>query len=126
MIIVTASKVDNLQYTILLPADAGYSHIDLSRHDKLHGLVATHHGASSHNCLLKIPKASFQNILVYSYGKPNTFGHPTDLSQEKHKKKGWYNDKLTIKGDILMRPEPTRLKDILEKYLECELKDMDN
>ncbi len=114
VIVTIVSKEDNHQYTILLPADASYSHVDLSRYDELNGLVATHHGASSDNCLIEIPKASFHNILVYSYGEHNTFGHPKDLSKEKHEKQGWHNSKHTTSGDVLMKPEPMKIADIIE------------
>ncbi len=105
---------DDSQFIILLPADASYLNIDFSRYKELNGLVATHHGASSNGCLIDIPKASSDNFLVYSYGESNTFKHPKGLSKEKHKKQGWYNSKDTTSGDILMKPEPTKVEDIIE------------
>ena len=104
----------NTQFNILLPADASYLNICLCRYKELNGLVATHHGATSHKCLIDIPKASYDNLLAYSYGEDNTFDHPKDLSKDAHKKQGWYNSAKTIDGDILISPKPMKIEDIIE------------
>lgn len=84
---------------ILLPADANYELIKKKRN--YIGMVATHHGASSHNCLNKIPKASkLINKIAYSFGSKNSFNHPKNPSISSHCLKGWSNVYLTVNGHI--------------------------
>lgn len=100
-IIVRTENISN-HYFVLLPGDANYSLLDLKEYKCLHGLVATHHGASSHGCLSTIPKASLLHTIAYSYGKNNTYKHPKRLSILEHKKSGWRNKKSTQNGHIAL------------------------
>ena len=100
-IIVRTRSIYN-EYFVLLPGDANYSLLDLKEYKYLHGLVATHHGASSHNCLDTIPKASLLHTIAYSCGKNNTYNHPKRVSILEHKKLGWRNKKSTQNGHIAL------------------------
>ena len=82
----------------MLPGDANYEFIKKKRNYV--GLVATHHGASSHGCLNKIPKANRNSKIAYSFGSKNSYHHPKTPSIASHVRKGWSNIYFTINGHI--------------------------
>ncbi|MDN5069026.1 hypothetical protein [Aliarcobacter butzleri] len=86
---------------ILLPADANYELIN--QKESYTGLVATHHGASSHNCLNKIPNSMSEAMkIAYSFGYKNSYNHPKMESISKHCLSGWSNVYFTTNGHIGM------------------------
>ncbi|RXK07322.1 ComEC/Rec2 family competence protein [Halarcobacter bivalviorum] len=90
------SKKDD---SILLPADANYNLI--KKRIGYIGLIATHHGASTHNCLNKLPRAKKpKNKIAYSFGVRNSFHHPKSISITSHIKKGWDSMYFTFNGHI--------------------------
>lgn len=95
--LVLTVKTNEYDY-ILLPGDANYEFIKKKR--KYIGLVATHHGASSHGCLKKIPYANCNSKIAYSFGSKNSYHHPETPSIAAHVKKGWSNIYFTVNGHI--------------------------
>lgn len=90
----------HLKQAVLLPGDANYKLI--KEHDfPYYGLVATHHGASSHDCLLNMPKPyNDSHKIAYSFGQNNSYNHPKLDSLNEHDKNGWINRFFTINGHI--------------------------
>lgn len=81
---------------VLLPGDCGYEHLPdfwpgSTGAPRLQGLVAPHHGGITSALRTRsIPgPASAWSKLAYSYGKPNTYGHPRDLVTADHVGAGW-------------------------------------
>ena len=69
---------------ILLPSDANYNLIEKNKENYI-GLVATHHGASTHNYLSKIPQAYLNsNKIAFSFGAKYTYNHPYQQSIYSH------------------------------------------
>lgn len=84
-----------------MPADANYELIN--QKESYTGLVATHHGASSHNCLNKIPNSMSEAMkIAYSFGYKNSYNHPKMESISKHCLSGWSNVYFTTNGHIGM------------------------
>lgn len=85
---------------ILLPSDANYNLIEKNKENYI-GLVATHHGASTHNYLSKIPQAYLNsNKIAFSFGAKNTYNHPNPQSIYSHCTKGWSNVYFTVNGHV--------------------------
>lgn len=99
-LVLTVYLNNDLSQAVLLPADANYDLITMNSF-AYYGLVATHHGASSHNCLLNMPKTfSHFNKIAFSFGKNNTYNHPKRESLYEHALNGWSNTFYTINGHI--------------------------
>lgn len=99
-LVLTTYLYKDIANAVLLPADANYELIKRQNTNYI-GLVATHHGASSHNCLLNMPNPSRNtNKIAFSFGKNNTYNHPKRDSLYEHALKGWSNTYYTVNGHI--------------------------
>jgi len=76
---------------VLLPGDCGYQHIPDTGDQRLGGLVATHHGG----VLKAAARASIPGpngpgrAITYSWGDPNSYGHPRSPTVQAHEYVGW-------------------------------------
>lgn len=72
------------------PGDAGYDALP-SRPPNVRVLQATHHGGKfgSKKAAAPIPEPHAYTRLVYSFGDPNSYGHPRQDARELHSVAGW-------------------------------------
>ena len=99
-LVLTVYLNNDLSQAVLLPSDANYDLIMMNSFP-YYGLVATHHGASSHNCLLNMPKPlRYCNKIAFSFGENNTYNHPKRESLYEHALNGWSNTFYTINRHI--------------------------
>jgi len=85
---------------ILLPGDAIFSMIPNCSNENFTGLVVSHHGSSGE--INGMPSANLRAMIVYSYGKNNYEGHPTERAKKAYYNKDWKNRKNTVNGSIAM------------------------
>lgn len=90
-----ASQTANLN--ILICGDQDYRYIDQQYMNDNDILVATHHGGKySTSKRVQPPKprqGSSDNIVIYSYGKGNSYGHPSTDSE--YQSAGWQHEHRT-------------------------------
>lgn len=99
-LVLTVFLGKNSEQAVLLPGDANYNLIDKHFYS-YYGLVATHHGASSHDCLLNMPKPFRDfNKIAFSFGENNSYNHPKRASLYEHASNGWSNTFYTLNGHI--------------------------
>jgi hypothetical protein len=89
---------------VLCPGDARYSLIPKSMMTNLVGLLATHHGGNYRAD--RPPNASCGNRVIFSFGKGNTYHHPSDVSVSKHHSAGWTDRKDTPNANRIVPPAP--------------------
>jgi beta-lactamase superfamily II metal-dependent hydrolase len=102
---------------ILLSGDSNYRRIPLPNGLLLDGLVATHHGSQrglTHYRNNVIPLANNNNMLAFSYGIHNTYGHHPNNVINLYQQRGWAlphpNNYLeTISGNIIMYHNPVSM-----------------
>ncbi|TAZ68231.1 ComEC/Rec2 family competence protein [Rhizobium ruizarguesonis] len=70
-------------HPLLLPADASYSHLQ-NMPSLVEGIAVTHHGADWKHVQLPPKCVSTVNKAVFSFGLPNSYGHPTTRSRQDH------------------------------------------
>ena len=99
-LVLTVYLSQHLDQAVLLPGDANYNLIKKYRY-RYYGLVATHHGASSHDCLLSMPKPFRDfNKIAFSFGEKDSYKHPKIDSFIEHDINGWTNRFSTVNGHI--------------------------
>ncbi|MGY3690567.1 hypothetical protein ACVIGA_000647 [Bradyrhizobium sp. USDA 3240] len=82
---------------ILMPADAGYNdlraYLGSGAYD---AVVCPHHGGRSNSPSVPTPPSSgsYQR-LIYSYGTPNSYGHPLPATFTKHDSAKWIDRRVT-------------------------------
>lgn len=75
--------------TLFFPGDAKYS-MCVSPPSKVDFLVASHHGADPGTAVKPpCPNNDLDSRLVYSFGLPNGYGHPTPKAVTAHNSQGW-------------------------------------
>jgi hypothetical protein len=74
---------------LLLTGDARYSVIPSALTTAYQAVVLPHHGADMRNRLVPVCAGGVQARCAYSYGHPNTFGHPTALARTTHQARHW-------------------------------------
>jgi len=83
---------------VLLPGDAKYEYA-ADAEERFHAVVATHHG--SHNFGTRVPVPASDGCgIVYSYGKENTYRHPSPQSESTHFRLGWKSRLDTTSGNV--------------------------
>ncbi|MDG5855369.1 hypothetical protein [Clostridium beijerinckii] len=84
---------------ILLPGDNRYEYIENGYKENLNILCASHHGGvyTIDRTDIKVPAAD--NKIIYSYGRNNSFGHPS--KDVEYGIKGWNTEHRTINGDYI-------------------------
>lgn len=94
----------------LLPGDAHYECIPKLARKALTHLVATHHGGRYRG---PAPRASGrESLIAYSFGAPNTYGHPCGSSRLRHQAAGWRAVLETPNGSILMGRRLTKSEQV--------------
>lgn len=99
------TNLEEEKVDILLTGDQRYDYIEDKYLKDIDILVASHHGGSyswstRKNVCEELPiNLSGENsIIIYSYGKNNTYGHPSTVKQ--YKDKGWVKEHRTAEdGD---------------------------
>lgn len=86
------------EYKIVVSGDQDYDYQNPCFLDDVNLLVACHHGGKySWSKKAEIPKPhSEENIIVYSYGENNSYGHPSKCGE--YKKRGWNIEHRTPVG----------------------------
>lgn len=87
---------------ILIPGDQEYDYIDNIHLSDIDIIVASHHGGeyswSKTRNDIPAPGNNVSSLVVYSYGKDNTYGHPSKI--QDYKEKGWADQHNTTEGDL--------------------------
>lgn len=84
--------------TLFFPGDAKYSMCDVPP-PEVDLLVASHHGADpGGQKRLPGPKDKGRSRLVYSFGHPNKYKHPTKAATLHHQNRGWTDNALNHSG----------------------------
>lgn len=92
------------RHTMFFPGDARYSMCEAPPR-KVDLLVASHHGADPAGTLnLPKPKSGNQSRLVYSFGYPNGYKHPTQAALTAHQIQGWHDNRLNHCGQNQSSP----------------------
>lgn len=80
----------------LFPGDCAYAEVPYRiREAELCVLQATHHGGKGSDKSVPLPGTMKYRRLVYSFGRGNTYGHPTSTSQKAHQTAGWDHANLS-------------------------------
>jgi beta-lactamase superfamily II metal-dependent hydrolase len=90
-------------WPVLLTGDICYKYLPSSLTKDIQALLATHHGANRY--VGQPPAASGAAIVAYSYGKGNTYGHPTNIAIQEHFAQGWNTRFDTPNGNIMLSPK---------------------
>ena len=96
------------QYLALLPGDASFSKIPNIRGIRFDALIATHHGSDHGLTYYRrnvIPTANSNNMLAFSYGTGNTFGHDPNIVINKYIQKGW-----AVNGNVFRETPNDKIK----------------
>lgn len=80
---------------VLLPGDAAFRYIP-NKLTNIDGLVAPHHGGYFNNS--RYPMAGQNKTMVFSFGLPNSYGHPSQISIIRYLLNGWSRQLLTNNG----------------------------
>ncbi|WP_434690590.1 hypothetical protein [Glutamicibacter sp. Je.9.36] len=92
------------RHTMFFPGDARYDKCETPPRE-VDLLVASHHGADPGGPLnLPKPKNDNQSRLVYSFGHPNGYKHPTQAALKAHQSQGWNDNNLNHCGQNQSSP----------------------
>ncbi len=96
-------KKEDREFHILVAGDQDYDYVKKSFLKAVDLLVACHHGGTySWTTYAGLPQffSSLESTIVYSYGKNNTYGHPSKRS--RYEQAGWVNFHDTVNGDYVI------------------------
>ena len=91
------SKCSETKYRILVSGDQKYSNHIPDFLLNVNTLVASHHGGSYGKAALFPTPNSKNNKVIYSYGKGNTYNHPSKVKD--YRNKFWNNEYHTTNGN---------------------------
>ena len=86
--------------SILLPGDAVFRNIPMVSTQAFTGLVASHHGGDI-GSRASIPHTR-NGLIAYSFGRGNTYHHPSQRMQGEYVARGWSSCLQTPNGSIIM------------------------
>lgn len=84
---------------MLFPGDARYAAVPSGRHTYA-SVVAPHHGADMRSRFVPSSPRNAHSRVAYSFGAPNTYGHPTGAAQQDHHSAGWLHGNLGGRPDL--------------------------
>lgn len=74
---------------MLFTGDARYSAIPSGKSGTFSSVVVPHHGADMRNMFAPVCPGNPHNRLAYSFGDPNSYGHPRPITETHHQRSGW-------------------------------------
>ncbi len=84
---------------VLLPGDANPKFISNLEQLKFHATIAPHHGGYIRNVIIPAP-VGLDSVVVYSYGRNNSYGHPSKGTLDRFQKASWTTALHTTSGNI--------------------------
>lgn len=110
---------DGEEYKIAVSGDQDYDYQNNDYLKDINLLVACHHGGKyswSVNAAVPQPNTN-QNMIVYSYGQGNTYGHPSKINE--YMQNGWTTEHHTsLEGDYVVELKLLDNTEIKNKIME--------